>query len=180
MKIKEGARQRFSVAEVKPVSKPSEGFHAYKEFSNGGRIEMMDGYTRKSDHKDLIAIAQDLAKQGKIVQITTNSHFKSEAYKRVFGALVGTAYENKCPDLIIDGVFYEYESYCPPFKRVKISNMISKGLKQSSRIIINNNKGASHRRIRRNIFNRTVVEKQNIDEVWAYEKGKTYLLYKKQ
>ncbi|MDR1341719.1 MAG: hypothetical protein LBK18_00520 [Prevotellaceae bacterium] len=84
----------------------------------------MDGYIRKSDHKDLIAIAHDLAKQGKIVQITTNKHFKSEEYKRVFGALGGTAYERKCPDLIIDSVFYEYESYQPPFKREKISNMI--------------------------------------------------------
>ena len=58
--------------------------------------------------------------------------------------------------------------------------MTSKGLKQSSRIIINNNKGASHRIIRRNIYNRAVLEKQNIDEVWIYEKGKVYLLYKKQ
>jgi hypothetical protein len=59
-------------------------------------------------------------------------------------------------------------------------NMISKGAKQSSRIIINNNKGANHRLIRRNIYNRAVLEKQNIEEVWIYEKGKTYLIYKKQ
>jgi hypothetical protein len=178
--IKESVSQNFSVTEIKPLSKPSEGFHAYKEFSSGGRIEIMDGYTGKSDHKDLITIARDLAEQGKTVQVTTNPHFKSEEYRRVFGALDGTVYERKCPDLIIDGVFYEYESYRPPFKKGKIPHMISKGLKQSSRIIINNNKGANHRYIHRLAFDRAVVEKQNIDEVWVYEKGKVYLLYKKQ
>ncbi|GHT88215.1 hypothetical protein FACS189474_3050 [Bacteroidia bacterium] len=58
--------------------------------------------------------------------------------------------------------------------------MISKGLKQSSRIIINNNKGANHRLIKRNIYNRIYIEQQEIDEVWIYEKGKVHLLYKKQ
>jgi hypothetical protein len=56
--------------------------------------------------------------------------------------------------------------------------MISKGLKQSSRIIINNNKGANHRFIRRNIYNRAVIENQNIAEIWIYEKGNVHLLYK--
>jgi hypothetical protein len=98
----------------------------------------------------------------------------------VFGALVGTAYENKCPDLIIDGVFYEYESYRPPFKRVKISNMISKGLKQSSRIIINSNKACGDMYIGRNIHNRVINNRQRIEEVWLYAKGKVRLLYKKK
>jgi hypothetical protein len=179
-KLKEHDKQRFSAIEIRPVSKPSEGFRTYKEFNSGGRIEIMNGYAGKSDHKDLIRIARGLAEQGKTVQITDSAHFKSEEYKRVFGALDGTAYERKCPDLIIDGVFYEYENYQPPFNKKKISNMISKGLKQSSRIIINNNKGANHRYIHRLAFDRAVVEKQNIDEVWVYEKGKVYLLYKKQ
>ncbi|GHV27211.1 hypothetical protein FACS1894176_08900 [Bacteroidia bacterium] len=82
--------------------------------------------------------------------------------------------------MIIDGEFYEYESFCAPFKKEKISNMLSKGMKQSSRIIINNNKGANHRLIKRNIFNRVHLENQNINEVWIYEKGKVFLVYKKQ
>ena len=60
--------------------------------------------------------------------------------------------------------------------------MIKKGSIQSSRIIINNNKGASDRYIRRNIFERLQEKnfKREIDEVWLYEKGKLRLLYKKQ
>ena len=60
--------------------------------------------------------------------------------------------------------------------------MIAKGAKQSSRIIINNNKGASDRYIRDNIYKRVKDKnyKYNIGEVWLYEKGKLRLLFKKQ
>jgi hypothetical protein len=97
----------------------------------------------------------------------------------VFGQLKGTKYERKCPDLIADGVFYEYESFVPPFKKEKTGNMLSKGLKQSSYVIINNNKGASDRFIKKNIFDRIKLG-QIVDEVLIYEKGKIRLFYKKQ
>ena len=114
-------------------------FSIYKRFVSGGKIEIMEGYIRKSDHKDLFAIARFFAEKGDKVQLTTNIHFKDEKYKKVFGELNGTIYERKCPDLIINGNFYEYESYLSPFKKEKISHMIKKGSAQSSRIIINNN-----------------------------------------
>ena len=152
----------------------------YKKFKNGGNIEIVEKYRKKDDHKDLLSISRFFAKNGDSVKITTDIHFKDNRYMEVFGAIIGTKYERKCPDLIINGKFYEYENYTPPFKREKISNMLSRGVKQSSRIIINNNKGASHRIIRRNIYNRVVIEKQDIDEVWIYEKGEVFLLYKKQ
>jgi hypothetical protein len=153
-------------------------FTLYKSFGSGGKIKVMKGYKKKTDHKDLFAIARYFAEKGETVQITTDIHFKDEKYNHIFGKLEGTIYYHKCPDLIINGKFYEYENYTPPFKKNKISNMISKGLKQSSQIIINNNKGANHRFIRRNIYNRAVIENQNIVEIWIYEKGKVYLLYK--
>ena len=60
--------------------------------------------------------------------------------------------------------------------------MINKGSIQSSRIIINNNKGASDRYIRDNIYKRLKDKnfKNDINEVWLYEKGILRLLYKKQ
>jgi hypothetical protein len=165
------------IIEISPTSAPSAGFRILKEFSNGGRIELIDGYKKVSDYTDLKTIARDFAMKGHKVQITTSIHYKDAQYKQVFGKLIGTKYERKCPDLIIDGKFYEYERYTPPFKNTKSSNMISKGIKQSSRVIINNNKGAAHRGIKKNIHNRIINEKQDIDEVWVYEKGKSYLLY---
>ncbi|GHT69793.1 hypothetical protein FACS189452_10550 [Bacteroidia bacterium] len=155
-------------------------FSPLKSFPNGGLIEIIDGYIKKSDHDDLIAIAHFFAQQGKIVQIPTDIHFKNELYRHIFGKLMGTIYERRCPDLIIDGEFYEYESYVPPFKKEKIFHMISKGLQQSSRIIINNDSGADDNFILQNIHNRVFYEKQNVEEVWLFEKGKIRLFFKKQ
>jgi hypothetical protein len=156
-------------------------FNMYKKFKDGGIIEIIDGYKKKSDHKDLVSISRFFAQNGDEVKITTPIHYKDKKYREVFGGLIGTRYERKCPDFIINGMYYEYESYEPPFNKEKISNMISNGLRQSSNIIINNNKGASDRYIRRNIIQR--VNKRNfrfdIDKVWLYEKGTVRLLYKK-
>jgi hypothetical protein len=148
-------------------------FKLYKSFDGGGRVEIIEGYEPKSDHNDLISIARNFAISGKVVQIPTPIHHRDAAYKQVFGTLIGTRYERKCPDLIIDGKFYEYESFSPPFKKRKVSNMISHGTEQSARIILNNNKGCSDRFIRQNILQRIRNKKFNlpIEEVWLYEKG---------
>jgi hypothetical protein len=157
-------------------------FSLHREFPGGGKIEIMEGYVEKSDYKDLSAIAREWAIEGKVVRITTPLHYKDVKYSQVFGALKGTKYERKCPDLIVDGVFYEYESFLPPFKKDKTGNMLSNGLKQASHVIINNNKGASDRYIKRNRHERLNSKnfKQDVKEVWLYEKGKVRLLYKKQ
>ena len=155
----------------------------YKKFRNSGKIEIIDGYKKGTDHRDLVTISRLFAQQGDRVTITTAIHFKDKQYKEVFGALIGTIYEGKCPDLKVnDRFFYEYESYMPPFKKEKISHMIKKGSMQADRIIINNKKGASDRYIRDNIYRRLKDKnfKYNIDEVWLYEKGTLRLLYKKQ
>ncbi|GAP71846.1 hypothetical protein SAMD00024442_197_2 [Candidatus Symbiothrix dinenymphae] len=159
-----------------------EHFSLFKTFPNGGYVEIIDGYSQKSDHDDLLAIALFFARQGHIVQITTSIYCDDPKYSQVFGALIGTVYERKCPDLIIDGEFYEYESYMPPFKKEKISHMLSQGLKQSPRIIINNNGGAKDYFIQKFIRNR-IYEKNfvyNIVEVWVFEAGSVRILYKQQ
>ena len=162
---------------MKEIQKPV--FNMYKKFTNSGKIEIIDGYKKKKDHSDLISISRFFAQKGDEVKITTDIHFKDEKYKEVFGDLIGTKYERKCQDLIISGKYYEYESFISPFKKTKLLRMLSNGLKQSSRIIINNNKGASHRYIKNIIGNRIRLG-QEINEIWVYEKGETTLLYKKQ
>jgi hypothetical protein len=168
--------------EISPISVPNAGFRILNEFSNGGRIELIDGYKTVNDYTDLKTIARDFAMKGHKAQITTSIHYKDEKYKQIFGKLIGTKYERKCPDLIIDGKFYEYESFVPPFNKNKISHMISDGARQSQRIIINNNKGCSDRYIFKNIHNRfrDRTFKYNIDEIWLYEKGSVRLLFKKE
>lgn len=160
-----------------------EGFLEFKKYKNGGRIlihPLVD--KNKNDYKDILTIANEFAKQGKTVRLTPNVHYKSKDYKAIYSDLIGTKYERKCPYIQIDGLFFEYESFLPPFKKRKISNMISHGTQQSSRIIIDNNKGCTDSYIIRNIHNRLKDKtfRREISEVWVYEKGKVRMLYKKR
>ncbi|MCL2436122.1 MAG: hypothetical protein FWD09_08335 [Lentimicrobiaceae bacterium] len=63
-------------------------------------------------------------------------HFKSQEYHDVFGKLFGSKYEGKCPDLLIDGEFYEHEGFTSKNNRKAFRNMVNRGLRQSSKIII--------------------------------------------
>ena len=155
-------------------------FQTYKQYDNGGKVLIPKKIDKKgSDYKPLISIANFFAKEGKTVKLNPVLHFKSDEYKQIYKSLAGTIYERKCPDLQINGIFYEFENYIPPFKKHKLRRMLSHGLKQSDKIIINNSKGASDRYIKKLIFDRIRLN-QTINEVWLYEKGNVRLLYKKQ
>ena len=121
-------------------------------------------------------VGVEFARMGMVAKATPKLHFKDPEYKVIYGSLIGTKYERKCPDLLVDGKFYELESYVPPFSKRKMGNMIKNGLKQSNYIIINNTKGCSDRYIKRLL---EIHRKQtSVKEVWLYEKGKIRLLYK--
>ena len=157
-------------------------FKTYMRYKNGGKVLIHTKVDRKqSDYTDLLTIANIFAKTGKVVKITPSVHYKSYTYKEIYGSLIGTPYERKCPDLLIGDQFYEYENFYPPFVKRKIANMISHGAKQSSRIIINNNKGAADRYIRDNIYKRFKDKTFTyiITEIWLYEKGKIRQFFKK-
>ena len=154
-------------------------FKIYKKYKNEGEVLIHPEVNRnQTDYKDLLTIANEFAKEGKTARLTPVLHHKSEAYKEIYGALSGTKYDWKCPDLKIDNLFYEYESFTPPFRLRKLFRMLSHGGKQSSRIIINNNKGASDPYLRRYIHSQ-IRQGADFDEVWAYEKGKVRLLFKR-
>ncbi|MBR1389489.1 MAG: hypothetical protein IJ569_07705 [Prevotella sp.] len=156
----------------------TELFTTAKTYKTGGCVKIMLGVDKsKPDYKPILTLATLFAMEGKTAKILTSCHFKSEEYKTVFGALMGTKYERKCPDLLIDGKFYEYEGFEKPWKKEKVRRMVSHGMKQSSRMIINNTKGASDRYIRQAIIARINVG-ATIKEVWIYEKGQKRLFFK--
>jgi hypothetical protein len=151
-----------------------------KSFKTGGTYsEYKKKKKKKSDYRMVKNIGIEFARMGKQVKVLPTVHFKSDEYKQIFSALDGTKYFRKCPDLFIGEMFYEVESYIPPFKKDKIGGMLSKGLKQSPNIIINNTKGSSDRFIKKVVYQRISIG-QDVNEVWLYEKGKIRLLYKKQ
>jgi len=160
------------------MSDTEELFTIYKAFEGGGTIYLMSGLDKaKPDFKTLLTLATLFAKEGHQVKILTDCHFKSSEYQMVFGRLNGTKYERKCPDLLIDEKYFEYEGFVKPWNIKKVSRMFTHGLKQSDRLIINNTKGCSDRYLRRQIADRLNI-RMPIEEIWVYEKGTKRLIFK--
>ena len=87
-------------------------FVLYKQFPSGGKIWLMLGLeTTGSDYEDILAIANCLAESGHEVKVLHAVHYKDPVYREVFGELIGTKYYRKCPDLMVDGNYVEYESF---------------------------------------------------------------------
>ena len=107
---------------------PQLDFNTVKTFKNGGVFKEYISIDRtQSDYTIVKNVGIEFARLGKSVAVTPVLHFKSTEYAEIYGALEGTDYYRKCPDLLIDGEFYEVESYLPPFRKEKISHMINKG-----------------------------------------------------
>ncbi|RAZ93568.1 hypothetical protein DK853_39605, partial [Klebsiella oxytoca] len=52
-------------------------------------------------------------------------------YDCIYGALRGTPYYGKCPDLRIDGKWYEHEGFVSDNPKRAFSNMVNHGMKQA-------------------------------------------------
>lgn len=69
-----------------------------KTFNNGGVIMVMNGVVKeRTDYRDIITIATLFAKMNFSVKVLSPVHYKSEEYRQVFGRLIGTKFERKCP-----------------------------------------------------------------------------------
>ena len=112
-------------------------FVLYKQYENGGKIWLMLGIdTNGSDYNDIMAIAECLASCGHEVKVLHAVHYKDPLYREVFGELIATRYYRKCPDLLVDGDFVEYESYNTNQPKKAFRNMMHNGLQQSDSLII--------------------------------------------
>lgn len=112
-------------------------FVLFKQYPNGGKIWLMPGLDETgSDYKDILAIAKCLAHSGHEVKMLHAVHYRDPLYRKVFGELMETRYYRKCPDLLVDGEFVEYESYTSDHPKNAFRNMLHNGLAQSDNIII--------------------------------------------
>lgn len=132
-----------------------------------------------SDYKKLYQIAGYFADKGEVVELTPKmSRPPKFKYECIYGDLVGTKYEGKCPDLRIGGKWYEHEGFISDKPKRAFANMINHGLKQASRIIIDR-PDLTERYMSRSIFNR-INNGENIQEIWLRDTdGSLRLLYKK-
>ena len=158
------------------------------EYENGGKIDvyaMVD--TSANDYKNVFACCDYFAQQGAHVIITPRfgETIGNPDYQTIYASLKNTQYWGRCPDFSVNGVWYEHEGYDESKdlsnlkkKASTFSKMISRGLKQSNRIIVEDC-GAGHSYASRNIYNRVQLERQNIEEIYLKTSDGLSLLYKK-
>ena len=102
--------------------------------------------------------------------------YKNPAYDMIYGSLKGTPYYGKCPDLLVDGVWYEHEGYVHLNPKTNFANMCRRGFRQSDKIIIENC-GLSIGYMLRSIEGQ-IKSGTSISEVWVHSKDDVYLIYK--
>ena len=153
-------------------------FKQVKKYEGGGSIDIHEAVDRKSsDYTRVYDTAKFFAKErNSKVEIMPILHHNSEPYKIVYANLIGTKYERKCPDLRIDGKFYEHEGFDTVETKKRLKNMLNRGVKQSDKIIIDD-PGVTESYLKRNIVTR-VKNQQNITEVWVKSGQKLRLVYK--
>ena len=160
-----------------------------KEYENGGKIDVYDLVNQQaSDFKNVFACCEYFAQQGKYVLITpsfTGDTFKNPNYHKIYASLMGTLYWSKCPDFLVDGVWYKHEGYDTKkdlSDRQKRADtfcwMMKRGVKQSDRIIVEDCR-VGRFFAKRTIYNRVNIEKQNISEVYIRTDEGLELIYKK-
>ncbi len=131
-----------------------------------------------NDYNKLYQIAEYFADKGSVVELAPKmSRSSNFEYESLYYDLIGTKYEGKCPDLKIDGLWYEHEGFVTDNPKTAFRNMLNHGLKQSSRIIINrpNLTDAFMKRI----IKQRVKDGHDIDEVLIMDDNSIIPLYKK-
>lgn len=146
---------------------------------NGGFIKVHVLVDKNAnDYKKVVDCCNHFSVQGEGTYVLPDiKNSETTNYKRIFGELIGTMYERKCPDFRVGKLFYEHEGFTTTNKKRALSNMLSRGLDQSSRIVIDD-AGHNERYLKKRVFDR-VKEGQKIDEVWLLKDRNLNLIYKK-
>lgn len=129
-----------------------------------------------NDYKKLIQIAEHFALKGSNIVLTPKMKRPPEfEYSKYYKSLIGTKYEGKCPDLNIDGKWYEHERFVSLNPKNAFRNMLNDGLAQSDRIIIDK-PNLTEAFMKRGIYNR-ITNGAEIEEVWIRDGKHIYPLY---
>ena len=132
-----------------------------------------------SDYGKLVQVAEEFAKMGKEVTLTPKmSRPPKFKYECIYGSLMGTKFEGKCPDLNADGDWYEHEGFTTVNPRNAFRNMLTDGLRQSNRIVVDQPE-LSEAYMKRVVHHR-LMQGQDIEEIWLRRHdGSLKALYKK-
>ena len=131
-----------------------------------------------TDFKDLTTIAKEKAKEGKQVYIMpTMDNQDNDLYKYLFSAR--KAYLKTSPDLLVNEVFHEFESYKQPFGKNSLKNMLSNGYGQSDIVIIDIRKTPLTKRDILTKLYKNMKQKNapKITELWILTDEGTEMIY---
>ena len=146
---------------------------------NGGEVVVYNAIDRSTeDFRRILSCANFFARQGKKVVLPPKLDvpYKNPVYDKIFGSLRGTPYYGKCPDLMVDGVWYEHEGFISENPKSNFSNMLHRGLSQSERIIIE--KCSVSERIMRKSIRDRIASGVRIKEIWVRDEEKITLFFK--
>ena len=149
-----------------------------KTFENGGRLETY-GIINKTtdDYKRIEEAAMYFASLGKTVTITPKfdgGKFCPD-YDSIYGSLKKTKYYGCCPDMLVDGVFYEHEGFTSKKAKNAFRNMCNRGFKQSDRIVVESCELTD--RYMLNSIQGQIKSGTTITEVWIHEQDGYRRLY---
>ena len=157
----------------------TEPFRVVAVFANGGEVRIHKNVSEHdSDYPKLFTVGLFFAQQGKKVtltpKLTRSANFE---YANIYGSLIGTKYEGKCPDMLIDGEWYEHEGFTSDNPKNAFRNMLTHGLKQASKLIIEapDLTDAYMKRVIR----QRIKDGHEITEIWIVNNGQLSVLYKK-
>ena len=148
-------------------------------YPNGGTLTVYNSIDRSTgDYHRIRCCAEYFARQGKTVVMTPKLDvpYKNPAYDMIYGSLKGTPYYGKCPDLQVDGVWYEHEGYSIVNPKTNFSNMMKRGLRQSNRVILEDC-GLTDGYMKRNVLVR-LSENQVIKEVLVRKGNEIRVIFK--
>ena len=149
-----------------------------KTFKNGGVVEAYANIDKTTDdYKRIEKAAMGFARKGETVVITPkfDSPKNCPDYDAIYGSLKGTDYYGKCPDLKVGEVWYEHEGFTTAKPKKAFRNMMTNGLVQCDRLIIEDC-GLTDAYMKRVIRN-MIANGEQIFEVWV--SGRNVPLYKK-
>lgn len=154
-------------------------FETEKEYPNGGKVQVHQLVNpADSDYQKLIQIADFFARHGHEARLTPKmSRPQKFVYQNIYHSLMGTKYEGKCPDLLVDDKWYEHEGFISTNPKRAFRNMLNDGLKQSDRLIIE--RPDLTEAYMKRVIHQRVKEGQAIAEIWIKDGRKLQLLYKK-
>lgn len=148
-------------------------------YENGGSLTVYNSIDRTTgDFHRIRCCADFFDKQGKTVVMTPklNVTYKNPAYDMIYGTLKGTPYYGKCPDLLVDGFWYEHEGFCGENPKRSFRNMCNHGFKQSNRIIIEDC-GLTDRQMRKSLAER-IKNGIYVEELWIHRNNSCRLFFK--